>query len=295
MTRPEPAATMAHMTDLAELPSAGERADEAVQAADAAALAAGVRVREIGELAELDALQRLYDGIWRPDKNPPVTTELLRAFAKAGNYVAGAFDGDRLVGACVGFFAAPASSSLHSHIAGVSIEARGRSVGFALKLHQRAWALLRGASTVGWTFDPLVSRNAYFNIAKLAAAPVEYLPNFYGGMRDGINGGDDSDRLLVHWELRDPAVVAACSGRTAVADAGAERACGAAVALGVGELGAPVVGPLTADVSRVAEPGRAKDWRAALRDVLGGLLADGGQVIGYDRAGWYVVGKGDPA
>jgi len=26
--------------------------------------------------------------------------------------------------------------------------------------------------------------------------------------------------------------------------------------------------------------------------VLGGLMADGGQVIGFDRAGWYVVSRG---
>ena len=54
-----------------------------------------------------------------------MTIELLRAFSKAGNYVAGAFDGGRLVGACVGFFHAPAEDALHSHIAGVSPSATG--------------------------------------------------------------------------------------------------------------------------------------------------------------------------
>ena len=108
----------------------------------AAAASAGVEVRELHELADLDDVYRLYNSIWRPDpKNPPVTTELLRALTKAGNYVGGAYDGDTLIGACVGFFGAPAEVTMHSHVAGVSSAARGRNVGFALKLHQRAWAL----------------------------------------------------------------------------------------------------------------------------------------------------------
>lgn len=277
-----------------------ERADEAVQAADAAAFAAGVTVREIIELDDLDAVQRLYDEIWRPDKNPPVTTELLRAFAKAGNYVGGAFDGDQLVGACVGFFAAPAEEALHSHIAGVSAATFGRNVGFALKLHQRAWALLRGVSAIAWTFDPLVSRNAYFNLVKLAAMPAEYLSNFYGGMRDSINGGDDTDRLLVHWDLDSPTVVSAAAGQYHRGDVEAERARGAVVALGSSELGAPVPGSLDGEVSlvsvptdiaamRLSDPGQAKEWRVAVRESLGALIADGAQVTGFDRSGWYIV------
>ena len=66
---------------------------QAVQAADAAALAAGVTVREVTDLVELEDVVRLFAAIWGRDANPPVTVELLRAFTKAGNYVAGAFDG----------------------------------------------------------------------------------------------------------------------------------------------------------------------------------------------------------
>lgn len=282
-------------------------ADAAARAADAAAVVAGVQVREISLFGELDAVYRLYAEIWRPEpKNPPVTTELLRAFSKAGNYVAGAFDGEELVGACVGFFGAPAGGALHSHIAGVSGAARGRNVGFALKLHQRAWSMVRGVSTVAWTFDPLVRRNAYFNLVKLAARPEEYLTNFYGGMHDAINGGDDSDRLLVQWYLNDPAVVAACVGTTTAADAESARASGAAIALDVSALGRPVLGALDAqtllvavpvDIEglRLSDPGCSKDWRIAVREVLGALLADGARVTGFDRTGWYVLYRPDAA
>lgn len=273
--------------------------EPAVRAAEEAAATAGVRVRELRELDELDAVYRLYDGIWRPDpRNPPVTSELLRALTKAGNYVAGAFDGDQLVGACVGFFSAPSEGALHSHVAGVSGQARG--IGFALKVHQRAWALLRGVDVVSWTFDPLVRRNAYFNIVKLAARPTEYLTNFYGDMHDGINSGGDTDRLLVRWDLNTPEVAAASSGVQAGASAEVELAHGAVVALSSSPDGRPVLGNLAGDNLLVAvppdieglrgtDPEAAQAWRTAVREVLGTLLTDGATVTGFDRNGWYVL------
>lgn len=273
----------------------------AVRSAEIAAAAAGVQVRELKALDELDAVYRLYDGIWRPDpKNPPVTTELLRALTKAGNYVAGAYDGDELVGACVGFFAPPSEGALHSHVAGVSGQARGRSVGFALKIHQRAWAMLRGVDVVAWTFDPLVRRNAYFNVVKLAARPTEYLTNFYGDMRDGINSGGDTDRLLVRWELDTPAVAAASAGRPVAVDAGLELARGSVVALSSSPDGRPVPGSLAGESLLVAippdiegmrgtDPEGAHAWRTAVREVLGTLIAEGARVTGFDRAGWYLL------
>ncbi|CRK62000.1 FIG00996959: hypothetical protein [Alloactinosynnema sp. L-07] len=274
--------------------------DHATRAAAAAANAAGVAVRELTEIPELAGVVDLFATVWGRAGNPPVTVELLRAFTKAGNYVVGAFDGDRMVGGCVGFFHEPAGDALHSHIAGVSPAAMGRSVGFALKLHQRAWALGRGVSEIAWTFDPLVTRNAYFNLVKLAARPVEYLPNFYGPLSDAINGDEDSDRLLVRWALRDSCVAAAGSGGSTGAVAEDEIAKGAVVALGVADAGGPVPGPLDGAVSLVAvprdieelrmtDPASARRWRIAVREVLTGLTARGGRIDGFDRAGWYVV------
>lgn len=292
---------LTRMETVSNLTALDPALDHAVQAADAAALAAGVEVRELTDLRELEAAVRLYATIWGRDANPPISVELMRAFAKAGNYVSGAFDGDRLVGSCVGFFHAPAEDALHSHIAGVHRDVAGRHVGFALKLHQRAWALLRGVSEIAWTFDPLVSRNAYFNLAKLAAEPVEYLPNFYGAMLDGINGVDDSDRLLVRWRLRDPAVVAACEGgRGPVTSATDELAAGAVVALGASAAGAPERGTQDGPVALVAvppdigamratDPSLAQAWRSGVREALASLVADGARVSGFDRSGWYVV------
>ncbi len=278
-----------------------DAAGAAERAAEVAARAARVQVREIAELDHLEAVYRLYDRIWRPDPtNPPVTTELLRALTKAGNYVSGAFDGTELLGACVGFFSAPAGTAMHSHVAGVSPTAVGRSIGFALKLHQRAWAMERGVGLVAWTFDPLVSRNAYFNLVKLGAAATEYLSNFYGGMNDGINGSGDTDRLLVRWDLIAAGVVAASAGRISPADAEAERRRGAVIALGRSDQGWPVPGELAGETALVAvphdieglrraDPGCGEQWRIAVRHVLSTAMAAGGQVAGFDKSGWYVV------
>ncbi|MEU5954279.1 GNAT family N-acetyltransferase [Streptomyces sp. NPDC047525] len=275
----------------------GDVVGEAVAAAESAARSARVSVCQLADLAHLEAVQDLYEGIWRPDgKNPPVTTELLRALTKAGSYVGGAFDGGELVGACVGFFSPPAAGALHSHIAGVAARMRGRSVGNALKLHQRAWALQRQVAEISWTFDPLVRRNAYFNLGKLAAAATEYLPNFYGQMNDGINGTDDTDRLLVTWRLAAPEVALACAGQRPAP----RPTAGAVTALGVSPRESPVLGTLEgptvlvavpADIEqlRATDPARAADWRSALRDVLGGLLADGARITGFDRDGRYIV------
>ena len=273
----------------------------AVRAAGAAARASGVVLHELSAIEDLREVVGLYAEIWGRDTSPAVPLELLRAFAKAGSYVVAASDGHDIVGACVGFFATPSERGLHSHIAGVAGRARGRNVGFALKAHQRAWALSRGLAEVTWTFDPLVSRNAHFNLGKLAARAQEYLPNFYGVMADSINGSDDTDRLLVTWQLSDPVVTAACEGLTRPVHAADELAAGAVVALAVSDTGAPVTGRLDAGTSLVAvppdietlrrtQPGLAREWRLALRETLAALVARGGHVRGFDRTGWYVVG-----
>jgi predicted GNAT superfamily acetyltransferase len=278
--------------------------DGASAVAHAAAAGAGVEVRELSDLDDLAAVVRLLADIWGRAANPPVTLELLRAFTKAGNYVAGAVADGRLVGACVGFFHAPGDDALHSHIAGVAAAMTGRRVGFALKTHQRSWALLRGVSEIAWTYDPLVSRNAHFNLTKLGARPVEYLPNFYGPMPDAINADDDTDRLLVRWRLLDPAVTAACAGAPVVAlDPALDSALdpgAATTAVGVGPDGSPLLGPLDGAVSSVAvprdigllratDPALARRWRVGVRDALTALLADGGRITAFDPAGAYLV------
>ncbi|MGH1565765.1 GNAT family N-acetyltransferase [Mumia sp. DW29H23] len=298
MTRPDDLAT-----DLVPETTAAPAVRDAIEAAGAAARRAGVHVRQLDSNAQFAQVSALFEVIWRPDGTSlPVTGELLRALTKAGGYVGGAYDGDELVGACMGFFAPPAQRAMHSHIAGVSPRMRGRNVGFALKVHQRAWSLAHETTEISWTFDPLVRRNAYFNLSKLAATPAEYLANFYGPMNDRINGSDDTDRLLVSWDLASDQVAAASGGRHPLADAEAARAAHATIAVGESPTGAPVVrrvhGPtvlvaVPSDIEalRAEQPRAAAGWRTAVRDALGGMLADGARIRGFDRSGYYIVDR----
>ena len=281
------------------------------ESAARAASAAGVEVRELESLAELEAMTALFDEIWEPDPgDSTLRIDLLRALTKAGNYASGAYDivSGQLLGACVGFFGPPSHAELHSHIAGVRAAGLGRSVGFALKVHQRAWCLRRDVRVIAWTYDPLIRRNAYFNLVKLGARPVEYLRNFYGVMDDAINGGTETDRVLVHWDLRSVAAAEASAGRPRPASFADERARGAVVALSIGADGGPVAerplagGPgahvllagVPADIEamRLSSPALAARWRIALRDVLSPLFASEARVTGFDRNGWYIVSTG---
>ena len=276
-------------------------ATSAGAAADAAAAAAGIEMRLLTDLADLNEVYRLFDGVWRADPDgAAVTPNMLRALSKAGNYVAGAYDGTGMLGACVGFFAAPDRRELHSHVAAVTGAARGRSVGRAIKLHQRAWALRQGLTTVSWTFDPLVSRNAYFNVVKLGGEPVQYLPDFYGAMPDAINGDDATDRLLLRWDLTAAHVEEAARGVRPEWEVASLLRDGAVTGLGRTPAGEPIPGsvdgrtvlvavPPDIESLRRADPACARKWRVALRDVLKPLFDAGARVKGFDRAGWYVL------
>lgn len=163
-----------------------------------------------------------------------MTADVMRAVEHARGYVVGAYDGPRLLAASSGFVAVGADGRcrLHSHISGVLPDAQRRGVGWALKLHQRAWALQRGIETITWTFDRLVRRNAWFNLGKLGAQAVEYLVDFYGPVHDGLTAGEPSDRLFTRWDLMSPAVVAAVAARPSPSRPPAPRSCWRTAAAG---------------------------------------------------------------
>ncbi|MFK4297190.1 putative GNAT superfamily acetyltransferase [Arthrobacter sp. GAS37] len=259
--------------------------------ADALAEASGVSVRTLHDPAEMELASALLATIWKVEGNEPhIDPGLLVALAHAHNYVAGAYRGAELIAACVGFFHPPPDRALHSHIAGVVGGSAGAGVGKALKHHERAWCLRRGTDTMTWTFDPLIARNAYFNIHRLGTAATEYLPNFYGEMTDSINRGQDSDRVLVVWDLlREP-------GARIATGTSEPEACVLYNEDGVPRLSLDSVGsarrvrveiPTDIETMRIEHPDRAARWRPALRDALATLMNDGWQVTDFARHGHY--------
>jgi predicted GNAT superfamily acetyltransferase len=255
-----------------------------------------LKVCEADSVEELRAASALLEAIWgRTEEGVPVHSEVMKSLVHAGGCVTVARDDDgALIGAAVLSPAAPAGEA-YSLIAGVAPGTSDRGIGRALKLRQRQWALDHGFTCMTWTFDPLVARNARFNLARLGAVAREYELAFYGRMSDGINGDDDSDRLVARWSL--------AGGRAAAAVAGT-----APDPAGPGDAGetlrdAPDGGPLLrgdaaglwcrvpADIVelRRSDPAQASRWRLAVRDVFRAAFADGYTATHCTRAGWYLL------
>lgn len=269
-------------------------ADLAAQDAARASAAGGLVVREIDDLAGLRAVGALLDSIWSaPRASAVLPVEVLRMLAFTGSYVAGAFVRDELVGAAVGVLGLhDRTIDLHSHVAGVAAGARSRQVGYSLKLHQRAWALRRGISTVSWTFDPLVRRNAVFNLHKLGATVERYLVDFYGDMPDAINAGHGSDRLLVRWHLAEPSVVARAGGDWPALHQPPAATIVLDPALhGQEPSDETLLCAIPEDIEslRRTAPAEALEWREALRAALTGALDAGYRITGVLPTGWYVL------
>ena len=150
-------------------------------------------IRELTTPEEFEACMTLQrDGFGWTD----VELMPLRFFVVSrhiGGLVLGAFEGAETVG----FLSAipglrDGRPYWHSHILAVSSSRRNSGIGTQLKFAQKEQALQRGIRLIEWTFDPMMSRNAYLNIEKLGVIVRRYYPSFYG---------KDRDRLVAEWWL----------------------------------------------------------------------------------------------
>jgi len=222
-------------------------------------------IRTLTTIGEMEEASVLLQNVWGGDRDT-MPAPLMQALAHSGNYVVGVFEEGRMLGASVAFFEDPARRTMHSHITGVHPDLQGRGIGRALKLHQREWALARDVGHISWTFDPLVARNAHFNLRVLGARVTEYLPNQYGAMDDGINSGDESDRVMVSWALAAPPAPTPSPERVV----------------------ATVEVPHDIEAMRRIAPTDARQWRLRVREQFLGHLADGLVVGGFDDAAGYL-------
>ena len=254
-----------------------------------------VTVRHLESIADFEQAVRVYCQVWNTDTAEDlVNVSLMVAWSLSDNYVAGVFMGDEMVGAAIAW---RGRGHIHSHMVGVHPKCQGLGLGYRLKQHESAWAREQGLPVIRWTFDPLVRRNAHFNLSKLDTQVLAYAANAYGALNDGLNEGDETDRLLIEWNADAPA--------------GPPRAeeCGADL------IGAPppeaarwdfdarpdatVTGPdgtvrlvvLPDDIEelRLHDPARARRWRYAVRAGLRTAMADGFLVTGFSSDGCYVL------
>ncbi|MGW2287228.1 chorismate synthase [Streptomyces phaeochromogenes] len=252
-----------------------------------------VSIRTVHDVTGLAAVTDFFSDVWQtPRSTPPYPAEVLHSLVHAGGAVHAAYDGSRLAGASVAVFGPPGQRDTYSLVA-----AADPGTGHAVKQAQRAWALERGARTMRWTFDPLVGRNARFNLVKLGAVGTEYLVDFYGPMADGVNDGDESDRLTVTWDLAEPR-------RTAREEDGSvrpEEDRATAPATRRAPDGDPLARrdpagrrvwcrvPEDVVKLRAADPVLALRWRHAVREVFTEAFAEGYTATAMSRDGWYTL------
>ena len=225
----------------------------------------GSTVRDALSLDDLAAIRAVFVSQWGDEGVPQVN--VFRAIQHAGGYTSIAVDAaGTAIGGSLGFLGRTAAGAplLHSHITAARPDATDRGIGFALKQHQRAWCLERDIEIVEWTFDPMVRRNAHFNLVKLGALATEFHAGFYGDMDDELNRGDETDRLVATWHLREERTPDSDGERlVAVPDAFAEL--------------------------RQRDPSAAGVARLELRAALDTAFRDGLVATGFTAAGEYVL------
>ena len=155
-----------------------------------------------------------------------------------------------------------------SHMLAVEESQRNTGVGYRLKLAQREQALAEGVRLVVWTFDPLQSRNAYFNLMKLGAVARRYVDNYYGERHTPVfDSGLGSDRLFAEWWVGSRRVDEALRGES--------RAL-------------PTHGPrveIPADIASVKreDQEQALIWRLKVREQFTSIFSRGLVAVGIQR------------
>ncbi len=274
------------------------------------------------EMAAVEELERL---VWPGDETEIVPVHMLRAVTNNGGVILGAFEDDQLIGFVFGFPGidlTPSGPRLKhaSHMAGIHPDYRDRGLGFTLKRAQ--WQMVRsqGIDHINWTYDPLQSRNANLNIAKLGVVCNKYLTEYYGEMRDGLNVGYPSDRFKVDWWLNTPRVekrlveqqrrqldlehftsAGALVINPAVVGQNGEIKPSAYSPPHRDSLPAMLLVEIPSDIQalKLLSPDLALEWRLQTREIFSGLFANGYLVTdfiferGPQPRSFYVLSYGD--
>jgi predicted GNAT superfamily acetyltransferase len=173
-----------------------------------------ITIRPCHSIQEFERMVDLEFEVWGFQERDVVPSQMYVVAAKTGGQVLGAFAGEVMVGFVLGYAGIrDGNPYLHSHMAAVLPGYRDLGVGRRLKLAQRDDALARGIPLIEWTFDPLQTRNAYFNICRLGAVVRRYLLDVYGATSSPLHAGLPTDRLVAEWHLASQRVVDVLAGK----------------------------------------------------------------------------------
>jgi len=252
----------------------------------------GIVLRPLASLDDFEEAVRLQDEIWGAGFSDRVPAAILRVAQKVGGVSAGAFaENGRMLGFVFGLTGIRDGQLVHwSDMLAVREEARGHHLGDRLKHYQRDVVRALGVTRMLWTFDPLVARNAHFNLNRLGVGIAEYVPNFYGANTGSIlHGALPTDRFVADWELDTEAQPGrGASGQpdtgdpipvTTVVEGGQVRTVDPLPA--APRVRVPIPVDLEATLGRSADEALA--WRLATRTAIMHYLAAGYRVSAFLR------------
>ena len=258
-------------------------------------------IRPLTTPAELHGCVQLQRDVWGPDFSDVVPPPILTVATRLGGILAGAFDaGGDLLGFVFGLTGVVDGRVLHwSDMLAVRAHARDRGIGDALKRHQRDTLLARGVALVQWTFDPLESRNAHVNFARLGVIAREYARDFYAGSDSPLHGEIGTDRLVVDWAIATDRVARRLAGKASPPRlddvmslprinahdlvAGQPRSAEPDLALDAPRLLLAI--PAAIQALKRADAARARDRRAVTRAAFEAYVRRGYEVVEYVRGG----------
>jgi predicted GNAT superfamily acetyltransferase len=167
----------------------------------------GIDVQPLQEQHHFQQAIEIQRRTWGYSDCDVIPSNVFSAAARFGGQALGAFDGGKMVALALSFGSSEGGRfHFHSHMVGVLPEYQNCGLGKLIKLAQREDALRRGVNLISWTYDPMQTRNAYFNLSVLGGIGTCYLPNFYGTTSSPLHGGVPTDRMVIEWKLDSPRV-----------------------------------------------------------------------------------------
>ncbi len=253
-----------------------------------------ITIRALTSLAEYKACVALQDEVWGKNYGDSVPASLLQVVTLMGGIAAGAFTAEgELIGFVFGLTGVKDGEVAHwSHALGVRESARNAGVGRMLKEYQRSELARRGVSTVYWTFDPLMAKNAHLNLNLLGAQVVEYVEDMYGTTGSPLHHGLATDRLVVAWSTTADPDQPATAARPMVHEGGkypmltpGARPDDVVLAPDDPERPPVLLIEIPADIQRViaTAPATAEAWHASIRKHFQWALRNGYSATGLHR------------
>lgn len=258
---------------------------------------AGIPIRPVRTRAEYEACVELQRETWGRSFSDVVPVSMMGIAVKMGGICLGAFDSNgEMLGFVFGVTGVRDGELAHwSHMLAVRGDARNAGIGRRLKLAQKETLAKLGVDTLYWSFDPLVARNAHFNLNRLGAAIAGFVPDMYGATDSDLHRLG-TDRFIARWSMH------GCAG-------GVGSPCDRVVG---GELpfmgrpgcnghlppGADVIEvPVPRDIDALAEGSfeEALAWRRSNGAALASLFSEGYEIVGFrvgEEHGRYIAAKG---